>query len=237
MVSAIVPTLSPAASLTLIGGELALDFANTSSARGSPAHQEHLVEAPNIVDWAAHAGVLPAEDADWLREAAKDDAELSHRLIDEALALHEDIYGLCSEIATGRPAPAERVVNLTRTHARCLAQAHLAPFQGYFVWSWRARNAPVEAVLGPISLSAMTTLLQADLTPQDTPHFENGGISRPFGYSGDRTEAPKDPARPWRDAFFAERGTDLSFQDSQSATYRSETPITSCILTLEKMRG
>ena len=164
MVKSMSPAPSRAASLTLIGGELALDFANTSSGRGGPKHQEHLIGAQNVVDWAAHARVLPPEDADWLREAAKDDAELSHRLIDEALALREDIYVLCSEIAAGRFAPPERVDNLTRMYARCLAQAKLAPFQGNFIWSWRTRNAPVEAVLGPISLSALTTLLQADLT-------------------------------------------------------------------------
>jgi len=147
---------SRAASLTLVGGELALDFANTSSGRGFPTREEHLHEAHNVVDWAAHARVL--------RERANNDSELNRRLFADALTLREDIYVLACEIAERRPAPPERIESLARTHARCLAQAKLVPFQGNFIWSWRVRSAPVEAVLGPISLSALTTLLQADLT-------------------------------------------------------------------------
>ena len=164
MVSSDAMPPSRAGSLTLIGGELALDFANTSSGRGWPTHQEHLRAGADVADWAGHARVLPPADAQWLREAAEGDAGLGARLLGEALALREDIYVLASELAAGRPAPRERVDSLTRAHARCLAHARLAPHEGRFVWNWAPREAPVEAVLGPISLSAMTTLLQADLT-------------------------------------------------------------------------
>ena len=81
-----------------------------------------------------------------------------------ALDLREDIYRLGAEIAAGRPAPPDAIEGITRLHAHCLAAARLAPFEERFVWSLVARAAPIEAVLGPISLSALTTLLQADLT-------------------------------------------------------------------------
>jgi len=155
---------SRAGSLTLIGGELALDFANTSSGRGCPTHQEHLRSAADIVDWADHAHVLPPEDAAWMREAARAEPEISGHLFTRALELREDIHSVASEIAAGRAAPSDRIQSLTRTHALCLAKADLAPFGGRFVWSWAVRQASIEAILGPISLSAMTTLLQADLS-------------------------------------------------------------------------
>jgi predicted RNA-binding Zn ribbon-like protein len=155
---------SRAGSLTLIGGELALDFANTSSARGWPTHQEHLRSAVNVVDWAGHARVLPPEDAQWMREAARVEPEIGRELLVRALELREDIYVVASELAAGRAAPSDRMQNLTRAHAHCLAKAYLAPFGGRFVWSWPVRLASIEAILGPISLSAMTTLLQADLS-------------------------------------------------------------------------
>jgi predicted RNA-binding Zn ribbon-like protein len=155
---------SRAASLTLIGGELALDFANTSSGRGWPTHEDHLRNAIDVADWAAHARVLPPADAAWLRETAAADPNLGASLLDAALALREDVYILGAEIAAGRPAPRQRVDNLTGAHARCLARGRLAPFEGHFIWTWATKTAPIEAVLGPISLSAMTTLLQADLT-------------------------------------------------------------------------
>ena len=157
-------TASRAGTLTLVGGELALDFANTSSGRGWPTHREHLRSAADIVDWAGHAPVLPPEDAAWLREATCSQPELGERLLASALTLREDIYTVGAEIAAGRPAPAERIESLSRAHALCLASARLAPFGSRYAWSWAVRTSPVEAVLGPISLSAMTTLLQADLS-------------------------------------------------------------------------
>jgi len=154
---------SRAGSLALIGGELALDLANTSSGRGFPSELEHLRRPEHVAEWAGHAKILAPEDAVWLAEAAKDDA-LGARLLNEALSLREDVYQLGAAIAAGRPAPAAHVEGLTRAHARALARAKLAPIGRGFGWTWSPREAPVEAVLGPISLSALTLLQQADLT-------------------------------------------------------------------------
>ena len=155
---------SRAGSLTLVGGELALDFANTCSARGSPAQQDHLRRPEHVAQWAAHANVLPAADAEWLVGAVAAEPTLGARLIAEALALREDVYQLGVAIAAGRPAPRERVESLAHAHARALAAGALTPIAANFGWSWRPREAPVEAILGPISLSALTLLQQADLT-------------------------------------------------------------------------
>ncbi len=92
---------SRAATLTLVGGELALDFANTSSGRGSEALQEHLQAAGDVVDWAAHARVLPPADADWLKKAAADDPALGKKLLSSALALREDVYEVGAGLAAG----------------------------------------------------------------------------------------------------------------------------------------
>ena len=150
-------------SLALIGGELALDLANTSSGRGFPGELEHLSRPEHVAEWAGHARILAPEDAAWLAEAVKDET-LGARLLGDALSLREDVYQLGRAIAAGRPAPPERVANLARAHARALARAKLAPIGGNFGWTWAPREAPVEAVLGPISLSALTLLQQADLT-------------------------------------------------------------------------
>ena len=157
MVSSETPEPSRAGPLTLVGGELALRFRQHLSGRGWPTHKEHLRSARDVVDWAAHARVLPPADADWLRGAMREDAAIAQKLLRSALDLREDVYVLGSELAAGRPAPPQRVESLTRIHAHCLSRAHLAPFEGNFVWTWAPRKTPVEAVLGPISLSALTT--------------------------------------------------------------------------------
>jgi predicted RNA-binding Zn ribbon-like protein len=158
------PQLTRAGSLTLIGGELALDFANTSSGRGSDAHSDHLQRPEHVAIWAAHAKILTEEDAEWLARETAAEPSLGTRLLNETLALREDVYQLAAAIAAGRRTSAERIENLTKTHARALACARLAPIGDNFGWTWSARQAPVEAIAGPISLSALTLLQQADLT-------------------------------------------------------------------------
>ena len=155
---------SRAPSLTLVGGELALDFANTSSGRDSPVHREHLLRPAHVAQWAAHARVLAPQDAEWLAGATESDETLGTLLLREALELREDVYQLGAAIAAGRPAPPERIASLAQTHARALARGRLSPIGANFGWTWSARAAPVEAITGPISLSALTLLQQADLT-------------------------------------------------------------------------
>jgi len=161
MVSSDLPP-SRAASLTLIGGALALDFANTCSGRGFSTHQEHLQRPENVAQWAGHAKVLPPPDAEWLAQAAAGDS-IGDRLLREALELREHIYELGVALAGRRPVPPRPIEGLTRAHARALARAKLAPVDGNFGWEWSPRESPVEAVVGPISLSALTLLQQSDL--------------------------------------------------------------------------
>jgi predicted RNA-binding Zn ribbon-like protein len=158
------PAPSRAGSLTLVGGELAFDFTNTSSGRGWPTHQEHLRSALNVVDWAQHAKMLGPADAEWLRAAVSADQSLGRRVLRRALDLRENIYAIAVEIAAGRPAQRAGVEALARTHAACLACAKLTPFEDRYVWSWTPRENAAEAVLGPIALSALTTLTQSDLS-------------------------------------------------------------------------
>ncbi len=155
---------SRAGSLTLIGGELAFDFTNTSSGRGFPSHQEHLRSAQSVVDWARHAKVLGPADGEWLRVAVEADDGLARRMLERALELRENIYAIAVNVAASGPAPKTGVEMLARTHAACLACAKLTPFEGRYVWSWTPQESAVESVLGPIALSALTTLTQGDLS-------------------------------------------------------------------------
>ena len=155
---------SRAGSLTLIGGELAFDFTNTSSGRGWPTHQEHLRSAQNVVAWAQRAKLMGPTDARWLDEKLAKDEALARRLLKRALDLREAIHAIGVEVAAGRPAPEPQTDRLAKEHAACVACAKLAPEGGRYVWSWTPREAAIEAVLGPIALSALATLTQADLT-------------------------------------------------------------------------
>jgi predicted RNA-binding Zn ribbon-like protein len=155
---------SRAGKLPLIGCDLALDFTNTSSGRGHHSHLEHLRSAENVVSWARHAKALALADSESILTALQTDEGLAARFLKRALALREIIFAIGVEVASRRRAPDESVNALAHAHAACIAKARLTPHGGGFVWSWSPEEAPVEAVLGPIALSALTLLTQADLS-------------------------------------------------------------------------
>jgi predicted RNA-binding Zn ribbon-like protein len=158
------PPESRAGRLPLVGCDLALDFTNTSSGRGHITHLEHLRTADNLVGWARHAKVLAPADGEWMLLALAADEALAARFLKRGLALREIIYAIGAEVAGRRRAPADTVEALAHVHAACIAKARLTPHGVGFVWSWAPQEAPIEAVLGPIALSALTLLTQADLS-------------------------------------------------------------------------
>jgi predicted RNA-binding Zn ribbon-like protein len=156
-------SLSRAGTLTLLGGTLAFDFANTASGRDQPSHQEHLLTTHDLVDWAEHVKLMSSADAAWLHGLLDSDPALTELLLRRAVGTRDDIHAICAEIAAGRAVPPLRLDSLARAHAANLAHARLVEDNGRYVWSWEPRQWPIEALLGPIVLSALTTLTQGDL--------------------------------------------------------------------------
>lgn len=164
------PVILPAASdsragcLPLIGGALALDFANSESGRGYPAHRDHLREARHVADWLEHAGALAPEDADRLRAETAARPEFAAELLARAKTLREDVGEIFRAVAFGASAPPRATAELTKFHARALSRSALTPSHDRYEWRWTPSVFPLEAALGPIALSAVALLTQADLT-------------------------------------------------------------------------
>lgn len=153
-----------AGKLPLVGSDLAFDFANTASGRGGPQHLDHFSEPADVVVWARHAKVMTDKDHDTALAVLSGDQALGRRLLKEAQESREIIHRIGAAISHKKqPAPAD-LSALAAAHSRTLATARLAPFGDGFVWSWEAGNGVVEAILGPITLSALTLLTQQDLS-------------------------------------------------------------------------
>jgi len=164
MGSPVTAETSRAGSLPLIGKELALNFANTASGRGTPTHLDHLLRPEHVVAWARHAEVMTAADGERALRALAGSRRMGAKLLTSAIALRDLIYAI-GEAVAARHAPEEKLMQrLTRMHGECIARARLMPMAGTFVWNWNPAEAPVEAILGPITLSALTLLTQADLS-------------------------------------------------------------------------
>ena len=154
---------SRAATLALVGGELAFDFTNTTSGRGGPRRMEHLQTAEDIVVWARHAKIIAQKSGRVLRQRLTRSARLARGLHRRALDLRDTVYEIGMALAAGRPARSTGVDRLTRMHAGCVRCAHLKWIKGDYVWTWNIAERPIEAILGPITFSALSLLSQADL--------------------------------------------------------------------------
>lgn len=78
--------------------------------------------------------------------------------------LRELIHAVGCEIAATSRAHTKHMDDRVRIHAACVARARLVPTASTFVWAWDPLHSPVEAILGPVVLSALSVLTGSDLT-------------------------------------------------------------------------
>jgi predicted RNA-binding Zn ribbon-like protein len=114
--------------LDCIGGDIALDFANTlGGARDGPWDDEWLPAYADLLGWGRHAGLLDDATAGALADRAAahpDEAAAAHA---EAIALREAIHAVAAAHARGEPAPAAPLAAVAAAHRAALAHAVLAP--------------------------------------------------------------------------------------------------------------
>ncbi len=162
-------------SLTLLAGVLALDFTNTQSGFGGERHLDHLQTAADLIAWASHAKLLTPQEAAHVQNAVKDSPGLEYRIIAQARALRKIIHDINAHVASGRHPTPELLASLTAIHADTLAAASLALRNGNYVWRWDAQKNLTAAILGPVSLSALTLLTHHDFSRIKQCHGDHCG--------------------------------------------------------------
>ena len=150
--------------LSLVAGKLALDFTNTESGRGGAEHLDHLQTATDLVVWSVHAKIVGEKDAALARRVVKDQNKQARHLIARGRLLREMIYQINSNVVAGKPPAKKLLHSLTATHAEMLATATLTPHGDNYKWAWHPKTELAAAILGPIALSALNLLVDADLS-------------------------------------------------------------------------
>src|SRR5262245_3974778 len=155
---------SRADSLDLVGGELALDFTNTSSGRGFLSHQEHLRDFDTIMQWVEHARVMAPSDCTYVRTTVAKRPKLGRAVFEQALKIRELIWTIGTALAEQRPVSEKLRASLTAAHAESLRFAEMKMRDGAYIWTWDPRRDVLGAILGPITLSALTLLMEKELS-------------------------------------------------------------------------
>src|SRR5262249_30491516 len=117
----------------------------------------------HVVAWARHAGIVGEEGARALgRQIAR--PRVAADLVRRTRELRDLLYAVGTALAAGTPPRPDLLDRLAGIHARVLAHARLEPTGAGFAWRWDPARAPVEAVVGPIALSAAEVVTHAART-------------------------------------------------------------------------
>jgi predicted RNA-binding Zn ribbon-like protein len=151
-------------SLRIVGGNLALDFANT--AEGTPEgeiEREHLLGYEDLVFWGHRLGFLSGEDGERLLRKGRERPAEAEAVFARALAFRAHLYELFRAVAEGDNPPPESVEALRRFESEAISHAKLAPSGGdEFAWKW-ALEDDLAGVLWPVAHSATELLVSGPL--------------------------------------------------------------------------
>ena len=149
--------------LPIVGGNLALDFANTQSGPpGGEPDVESLAGYDDLVAWALRVGVVgPHEARNLVRHAIRHprDADAAFK---RATDLRGSIFRLFASIASDTQPPADALASLRDDEAEGLKLADLSAAPGGFAWTW-SRPRDLDGLRWPIVHAATTLLTEGPL--------------------------------------------------------------------------
>jgi predicted RNA-binding Zn ribbon-like protein len=141
----------------LIGGNLALDFANSLE-----SWEDGYL---SLVAWSVRHAIIEKETADGLIKTAKAQPAETNRVFEQAVKLAELVHNLFSALAAGKPAAAEDMVSLNAALRRVREQLELVESAGGFKWDWKRDRAELalDQLLWPVIRAAADLLTGPEL--------------------------------------------------------------------------
>jgi predicted RNA-binding Zn ribbon-like protein len=155
--------LSPRRELPIVGGHVALDFANTVDDPLGPARYDHASTYEDVVRWSVKIGILTPARASRLLRAAGHRASDAAAAVERAHELREILNDIFGGVADGRRDWPKRWTKLRPFVANALAHAMLDETgRGFQRWVWR-ESGDLTVVLHPIAVAAADLLVSDEL--------------------------------------------------------------------------
>jgi predicted RNA-binding Zn ribbon-like protein len=156
-------TIIPIHDLKIVGGSIALDFANTQSGPPEgPPDIESLADYGDLLEWSRYVGLLDDHEVAALRRMADRQPQLAGRSFRRAIALRRDLFAVFEAIARGREPSADGVRRLQDLAAEALTHAALVRTNGHFERRWAATN-DLDRPLWPVAAAAVELLVAGPL--------------------------------------------------------------------------
>lgn len=158
--------------LPIVGGHLALDFANTVDDPLGPARHDHAANYPDLIRWASRVELLDQHQVDRLLGAAAHAPRAERTALHRAHQLRLVLNDLFSAVADQRPDITAQWQRLRPFVATAVAGAALAAAGEAdhdreeairrHRWAW-PQGEQLDAVLHPIAMAAAELLVGPDL--------------------------------------------------------------------------
>jgi predicted RNA-binding Zn ribbon-like protein len=169
METAVKATLSPR-ELPIVGGHLALDFANTVDDPEGRARYDHAGTYPELVGWSARIGILGPDQADELLDTARKHPRAASAALRRAHELRRILNEIFSEIVamnsrqitTDERTPAVTWADLRPFITDALAHAELVAVGATYELTW-SLTARLDAMLLPVAAAAAELLTAPQL--------------------------------------------------------------------------
>ncbi len=142
-----------------VGGNLALDFANTVHSRGMTDPGDDLRVAADLVEWAGQAGLLRATEIAQLRRAPPQNARFRR-----AQDLREVLYEIFSRAAKGKRPRSHALQTFQNFYQSAIRHAEFHPSDDHYRLAWSTATHPLERALREIARSAAIVLTSEALT-------------------------------------------------------------------------
>jgi predicted RNA-binding Zn ribbon-like protein len=143
----------------MVGGTLALDFANTVSSPPPTAYGP-IETYGDLLEWAEAAGVIDPDGRSALDVRAANEPAEAEMVVRAALDHRDAIRAVFSALAAGQPPPAERVAIVMAAYADAVASSSttLTPAGATIDWT----GMHLRRLLHPIDYDAGRLLLSGD---------------------------------------------------------------------------
>jgi predicted RNA-binding Zn ribbon-like protein len=152
-----------AGNLTLLGGELCLDFVNTVEHRDGEQPLEFLRSYADLLAWSHHVGLLTSEEAQRLRQEAELRPTEAAGVLDQAMSWRETLYQIFAAASRDQPVDGEALAQLNAMLTQTFTHLQLLPRQGGFAWDWKDSVRSLDRMLWPVLRSAADLLTGVQL--------------------------------------------------------------------------
>ena len=137
------------------GGNLCLDFANTSASWKEQGTQiERLHSYSDLLAFSLQAGLLTPGQAREIATFANAHPSQTRRIFQRALELREAIYRIVSAIIAHRVPPHRSLEIINSAYSEAIARSRLVRTDDHFQRAWTNHSESLERVLWPIATAA-----------------------------------------------------------------------------------